>query len=181
MKKLNWNYSFLLIGVLSILNSCINNNPNTDKEGQDQLESLEIDHELSENELRYQEVFYVPIYSDIYVDNNNPKCLLSATLSIRNVSSTDTLFISKIEYFDTDGHSVRNYISKTIALPAMASVNYVVERDDETGGSGANFIVEVSAAHNISVPRIQAIMIGDYSNKGLSFVVEGEPLRAIEK
>lgn len=180
MARINWKNKFYLLGLISLLNSCITNNPNVDDKGVDQLESLEIDHELSVEELRYNEVFYVPIYSDIYVDNNNPTCLLSATLSIRNVSATDTLFINKIEYFDTDGRSVRNYISKAIALPSMASVNYVVERDDNSGGSGANFIVEVSASKNIPSPRIQAVMIGDYSNKGFSFVVDGEPMRTLE-
>lgn len=160
--------------------SCIENDPNKDESGQDQLKSLEIDRELSPENQRYSDTFYVPIYSDIYIDEQHPKNLLSATLSIRNVSDTDTLFVSKIDYYNTAGELVRHFIDQTIALPAMASVNYVVEREDETGGSGANFIVEVSASNNIAAPRIQAVMIGEYSNKGFSFSVDGSSVKRLE-
>lgn len=113
--------------------ACGNQNPNLDETGKDQLKSLELDHQVSKSDMVYQDLIYVPIYSDIYVDIQNPNCLLAATLSIRNTSYQDSLFVSQIDYFDTSGKLVKSYIDNPISLPPMATVNYVVERDDNTG------------------------------------------------
>ena len=80
------------------ISSCINQDPNVDEQGQAELKSLELDHQVNTSEMAFQDLIYVPIYSDIYVDIQNQKSLLAATLSIRNTSSTDSLVISKIDY-----------------------------------------------------------------------------------
>lgn len=144
-----------------------------DDKGVDELKSLELDHEIDKQEMDFQDVYYVPIYSDIYIDDQTPKSLLSATLSIRNTSYRDSLFVSKIDYFNTHGDLVRSYIDNPISLPPMATVNYVVEKEDDTGGSGANFIVALNAKNSKVKPLIQAVMIGQYSNKGFAFSTDG--------
>jgi hypothetical protein len=55
----------------------------------------------------------------------------------------------------------------------MATINYIIEREDMAGGHGANFIIALSAKSMEVRPVFQAIMIGYYSNKGISFVTEG--------
>ncbi|SFD03469.1 Protein of unknown function [Algibacter pectinivorans] len=156
-----------------ILNSCQNQNPNLNKSGEDELKSLEVEQTLDKDLVNFKDLIYVPIYSDIYIDNNNPEHLLAATLSIRNTSINDTLYISKIDYYNTGGTLVKNYINNTIILNPMATVNYVIEKEDTSGGSGANFIVEVSAKNRNTRPLIQAIMIGQFNNKSFSFSTDG--------
>jgi len=167
--------AFLFVTIL--LSSCTNKNPNVDESGKNQLKSLELDHQMNRNEMAYQDLIYVPIYSDIYVDAENQNCMLAATVSIRNTSYQDSLFISKIDYFNTAGELVRRYLDNPISLPPMATINYVVERDDDTGGHGANFIVALSS-RNITVrPVIQAIMIGHCSIKSVSFSTDGYSIK----
>jgi hypothetical protein len=55
----------------------------------------------------------------------------------------------------------------------MATVNYVIERDDITGGPGANFIIEMMGKQANLKPIVQAIMIGEMGNKGFSFSTDG--------
>lgn len=141
------------------------------------MKSLEMNHKIDKQEMHYQDIIYVPIYSDIYIDEQNPKNLLAATLSIRNTSYDDSLFISKIQYFNTHGDLVRNFIEKPISLPPMATVNHVIEKEDDTGGSGANFIVALNAKSSNVKPLIQAIMIGQYSNKGFAFSTDGYSIK----
>ena len=163
----------LLILPFSFL-SCGNNpNPNIDKSGEDELKALEIERAIGEEEQNYHDIIYVPIYSDIYVDQQNQKVLLAATLSIRNTSYSDSLFISKIDYFNTDGGLVRSYVENLISLPPMGTVNYVIEKEDDTGGPGANFIVEINSRNSDIKPLIQAVMIGQSGNKGFSFATDG--------
>lgn len=163
----------IFVLLIILIYSCKNPNPNLTSTGKDELIALEVDHNVNNLDQAFQDIIYIPIYSDIYIDQLNQKNLLSATLSIRNTSYTDSLFISKIDYFDTQGSLVRNYIDNLISLPPMATINYVIERDDESGGSGANFIVELSSNNTNVKPLIQAVMIGENGNKAFSFTTQG--------
>lgn len=166
-------YSTLVFPIIILVTSCVTENPNVDTTGKDQLKSHELGHQINRQEMTYQDLVYVPIYSDIYADEQNQKTLLAATLSIRNTSYQDSLFISKIDYFNTNGERVKSFINSPISLPPMATINYVIQRDDDTGGHGANFIVALNARNDTVKPVIQAIMIGYFSNKGISFITEG--------
>ncbi len=169
----------LILGIsyLIIFVSCTKTNPNTDETGADELASLEVSDPIEKSETEYSDVIYVPIYSDIYIDVNNQNSLLAATLSIRNTSYSDSLFISTIDYFNTDGSLVRSYVENQISLRPMATINYVIEREDDTGGSGANFIVRLSAKNANVKPIVQAVMVGQNGNKGFSFTTDGYSIK----
>lgn len=168
----------IILAAITLLAACQNFNPNLDnKTGKDELEALEIDHKITKEEQVYQDIIYIPIYSDIYVDQQYQNSLISATLSIRNTSYLDSLFITRIEYFNTEGDKVRSYIDNAISLKPMATVNYVIEKDDDTGGAGANFIVEISSPSKKVKPLIQAVMIGSVGNKGFAFTTNGQSIK----
>lgn len=170
----------LLLTVLPGLGACKYKNPNLTDTGKDQIKSLELDHQMDEMGIVFTDLLYVPIYSDIYVDEVNQRTLIAATLSIRNTSFTDSIFISKIDYYNTDGGLVRSYIDKMISLPAMATLNYVIKKEDDTGGSGANFIVELSYRNKSMNPVVQAIMIGEMNNKGFAFLADAHTINKFE-
>ena len=96
--------------------------------------------------------------------------------SIFNEYEFNNYDVSKIDYFDSNGSLVRSYIKKPIGIAPMGTVNYVIEKNDDTGGSGANFIVALNAKNKNVRPLIQAIMIGEYSNKGFAFSTDGYSL-----
>ena len=164
--------SFFVIAC-QFLVACENKNPNTNAGGEDILTVHEIDTPIERERLSYYDTIYVPIYSDIYVNSSNRSSLLAATLSIRNTSLRDSLFISTIDYFNTKGDLVRSYLEKPIVLMPLESVDYVIEKEDDAGGSGANFILTLSANHADINPVIQAVMIGNDGNKGFAFSTEG--------
>ena len=144
---------------------------------QDPIQELEkrskkVDH----SQFGYKQTFYVPIYSDIYTDRDNRKVLLSATLSVRNTTLKKSLYINKIDYYSTDGDLVKSYLTETIELPAMATLNYIVEKEEDKGGSGAKFIIEVEGIDETVKPVIEAVMIGNFSNKGFAFSTQGTPV-----
>lgn len=126
--------------------------------------------------LRHEEV-YVPVYSDIYNFDETTRFLLTVTLSLRNTSTTDSLYISKVDYYDSRGDLLRNYLSGTIVLRPLESVDFVVENREQKGGTGANFLVNWGSIRPITHPVIQAVMIGTTSQQGISFVTEGVTIR----
>ena len=99
----------LFLLVILFISSCQKPDPNTNEKGNDELTSLEVAEPIRRSDVAYEDIRYVPIYSDIYVDANNQQSLLAATLSIRNTSFTDSIFISQIDYFDTK-EIIRSFI-----------------------------------------------------------------------
>ncbi len=115
---------------------------------------------------------YVPVYSNIYQRTRNDRTSLTSTLSIHNTSETDTLFITRIDYFNTDGKLVKKYLEAPIYLNTFQTFEYVVDEKDDSGGSGANFVIEWYGDKKLN-PIFQAIMIGGLGSKSFSFTTEG--------
>jgi len=115
---------------------------------------------------------YVPIYSDIYNQTRDTRTLLTATLSIRNTSIKDSLFVNKIDYYNTQGDLVRSYIDSPIYLKPMESIDYVIEQQDTSGGSGANFLIDWYSKKQLN-PLFQAVMVGGLGAQAFSFTTEG--------
>ena len=174
------NMSVLLIAIMSLLSGCDQSaqDPNVllSEHQKDPIKELAITSDVDHSQFGYKQTFYVPIYSDIYTDRDARKVLLSATLSVRNTTLKKSLYINKIDYYDTDGALVKSYLDKPIELPAMATLNYIVEKEEDKGGSGANFIIEVEGVDETVKPVIEAVMIGNFSNKGFAFSTEGTPV-----
>ncbi|HSR70154.1 MAG TPA: DUF3124 domain-containing protein [Acidobacteriota bacterium] len=118
------------------------------------------------------QVVYVPAYSHVYHQAGVPH-LLTITLSVRNTSLDTEIIVKSVRYFDTRGNEVRSYLNKPVRLPALGTTEVVVERDDASGGSGANFLVEWYANSPVTEPIIEAVMIDTKSRQGISFARRG--------
>lgn len=116
---------------------------------------------------------YLSVYSDIYDMNENTRNLLTATVSIRNINSHDTVFIKKADYFDTEGNLIRSYIEQPIFVKPLETLEIVIHRADESGGSGANFIFEWAKKNNSNEPHFEAVMIWTTGTQGISFTTTG--------
>ena len=120
---------------------------------------------------------YVPIYSHIYHYNNQDDVMnLSATLSIRNTDLTNSIIITSVRYYDTDGKLIRQDIKSPVELKPLASTNFFIAANDTIGGSGANFIVEWVAEKTVYEPVIEAVMIST-SSQGISLVSPAKILK----
>jgi hypothetical protein len=121
---------------------------------------------------------YVPIYSSLYLgrDIKHDIVQLTSTLSIRNVSPRFPIVIESVRYYDSQGHAVREHLKTSAQLAALASVEFVVNEADTTGGPGANFLVRWSGAPGIDEPLIEAVMLGRSAQAGISFTSVGRVL-----
>lgn len=172
--------SILLLATMALLSGCDQTpqDPNVlySEKHQDPIQELEMTTAVDRSQFAYKQTFYVPIYSDIYIDRYNEKVLLSATLSIRNTTLEKSLYINKIDYYGTNGELIKSYIKNSIKLPPMATLNYIVEKEENKGGPGADFIIEVEALDDTVKPVIEAVMIGNFNNKAFAFNTQGTPV-----
>jgi hypothetical protein len=126
--------------------------------------------------LAVHQAAYVPVYSHIYYDGGRPY-LLEATLSVRNIDPKRPVYVSAVEYYDTNGKLAKKLVDRLIKLGPLQTIEFLVERHDVAGGSGANFIVEWHAASSEThPPLIEAVMVGRSGTNAISFVRKSEPL-----
>lgn len=163
-------FQFLILIILLCM-SCTETNPNLNRAGEDVLHVKEVF--IDPVELTHQDTVYIPVYSDIYSKSKNDRFLLTATLSIRNTSPADSIFVEEINYYDSHGDLVRSYIDRTLLLKPMQSIEYVIEEDDTSGGTGANFLVRWGARRSDLIPIFQGVMISTHGQQGISFITDG--------
>lgn len=125
------------------------------------------------NKLAKQQKVYVPAYSDIYHLDGNKRFLLTVTAVVRNTSLQDSVYVNKVDFFDSKGTLIRTYVPRTIAIGPLASAEFIVEYQEKQGGAGASFIIDWGSQNVSAKPLIQAVMIGTLSQQGISFITEG--------
>ena len=126
-----------------------------------------------------QRTVYVPVYSSMYLgrDIKLNMVQLSATMSIRNVSSRYPLVLNFVRYYDSSGHHLRDYVERPSELAPLATVEFVIQQADTAGGPGANFLVQWVGSADIDEPVIEAVMIGQSGNAGFSFTSPGRVVK----
>ena len=116
---------------------------------------------------------YVPIYSHVYQGIKGKPYNLSALLSIRTVDVNNSITITAVKYYNDHGELVKNYFKQPVVIPPMGTKEVYLPERDTKGGSGANFTVQWESGTKVSVPIIQAVMIGTAATQGISFVCNG--------
>ena len=122
---------------------------------------------------------YVPIYSHIYADDRyrDTPFLLTATLSIRNTDPNRPFTLKSVNYYDSKGILLQQYLDKPMTIEPLGSTRYIVPESETKGGSGAKFLVEWESGSPVSEPIIESVMIGTKMQQGISFISTGRVIK----
>ena len=106
------------------------------------------------------ETLYLPIYSHIWhgeMDRKGQpmKTLVSVSVSIRNTDPVRAIRISSAQYYDTDGRKLREYLTSPKTIGPMGTYELFVPRSDDSGGSGANFVIAWKSDSPASLPVVE--------------------------
>lgn len=118
---------------------------------------------------------YVPVYSHVYAESGTSLIYLTATLSIRNTSFTESFYVTDVIYYGSQGEVLKHYVDSTLLVKPMTSIEFVIARIDAKGGAGANFVVKWGAFTTGAQPLIQTIM--NEGNAGTSFITNGVEMK----
>ena len=157
---------FTALFVSALLFSC--------NEPQEKPISKNIDQEerkakLSASDSLYTGKSYLPVYSQIYHHEAQKTVNLTITVSLRNVSASDTLFLKSAKLFDTAGQEVKQYLNHPVYLTPMETVEVVIAEMDTAGGTGGNFIFDWAIGDQNNPPLFEAVMISTLGQQGISF------------
>jgi len=125
---------------------------------------------------------FLPIYSHMLYGNigrsgNTSKVLLSALVSIRNTDGKRPLRLVSARYYETQGKFLREYLPTPVILPPFGTLELFVELHDESGGSGANFIIRWDAEAAINPPLVEALHANMDSGKAVIFTTQAVPVQ----
>lgn len=125
-------------------------------------------------------IVYVPVYSSLHlgVSTKTQTVELAATVSVRNTSAVHPITLQWVRYYDSLGKKVRDYLDTPSALPPLGSVEFVIQRADTSGGPGANFLIHWDGPANVDAPLIEAVMVSQDVNVGLSFTSRGQVVKS---
>jgi len=124
------------------------------------------------------QVLYMPVYSNIpHLKKHDYN--LSAFLAIHNTDLTYRIKITKVDYFNTDGILIKNFISSDQQIQPLATKIFTIPKEDQSG-AGANFLVEWIADKPVNEPLIESVIKDLSGNKGISFLSQGRIIREIE-
>jgi hypothetical protein len=121
----------------------------------------------------FSQTVYVPAYSSIFHGNNFKALDLAVTLSIRNTNLKNPITISKVNYYDNSGKLIKQYITGLRKINPLETVNFVIRESENTGDTGANFIIKWQAGKKVNPPLIESVMIGTSGQQGISFASRG--------
>jgi len=136
---------------------------------------------LDTTSLKYREMVYVPVYSDIYYLDGTKRFLLTTTISARNISLKDSAYVLSAVYNDSFGKLLRSFTTTPILLKPLESIEFVIEDKEDKGGAGASFIVDWGGNINSGQLFFQSVMIGTSGQQGISFTANGIKIGQKEK
>ncbi|SMC64483.1 Protein of unknown function [Desulfocicer vacuolatum DSM 3385] len=122
------------------------------------------------------QTIYVPAYSHIYSGNQERPFLLTVTVSIRNIDPGQSITIMSVDYYETQGNLLTQFMETPVILKPLGAIRYVIPEKDKAGGSGANFIVKWKSGKSVNPPIVESIMIGAKSGQGISFTSRGQAI-----
>lgn len=127
------------------------------------------------------QVLYLPIYSHVWhgeLDNTGQptKALVSISVSIRNTDPVKSIRISSAQYYDTDGKKLREYVTLPKTIGPMGTHEIFVPRSDDTGGSGANFVISWKSDTPVSPPVVEGLHANLSVGRSIAFTTWARPI-----
>lgn len=129
------------------------------------------------------QTLYLPIYSHVWhgdLDSRGEpaKALVSVSVSIRNTDPARAIRVMSAQYFDTDGKRLREYVSAPRLVQPMATFELFIPRGDDTGGSGANFVIVWKSEAPASPPIVEGFHANLPAGRSIAFTTFARPIPA---
>ena len=124
------------------------------------------------------QTIYVPAYSEMFISRDRTLDL-AVTLTIHNTDFANPIILTSVRYYDTQGQLLREYLTEPRQLGPLASTDFFVDANEQSGGLGTNFIVEWVAEQPVFEPIVEAIMLNTSNNQGISLTSPGRVINQL--
>ena len=127
------------------------------------------------------QTLYLPIYSHVWhgdLDSRGEpaKALVSVSVSIRNTDPARAIRVLSAQYYDTDGKRLREYVPAPRMVQPMGTFELFIPRGDDTGGSGANFVIVWKSDAPASPPIVEGFHANLPAGRSIAFTTSARPI-----
>ena len=127
------------------------------------------------------QALYLPIYSHIWhgdLDSRGEpaKALVSISVSIRNTDPLKPIRVMSAQYYDTGGKKLREYVASPRTIQPMGTFELFIPRGDDTGGSGANFVIVWKCDSPASPPIVEGFHANLPAGRSIAFTTFARPI-----
>lgn len=137
---------------------------------------LPVHHGAWAASLSQGQTVYVSVYSAVRIGDHGNPFPLAATLCIRNTDRTHAITVRSVDYYDSSGKLLKHYLDAPQRVAPMAAMDSFIRSSDMSGGLYPSFLVRWDSSAKVSEPVIEAIIVGDRSGQGISFISKGHVL-----
>lgn len=116
---------------------------------------------------------YLSVYPYIFHFSEEQTLNLTVTVSLRNTSSSDSVFVLDASYFSIGGALMKKYFDEPVFLKPLETVKIILNQSDPKGREGGSFVFDWAAPAGVSEPLFEAVMISTVGQQGLSFRTQG--------
>ena len=129
------------------------------------------------------QLLYLPVYSHIWhgeVDGKGvpAKTLVSVLVSVRNTDPAKAIRVTSAQYYDTDGKRIKEYVTAPRSIPPMGTYELYVPTSDDSGGSGANFVIAWKADSGVSTPVVEAVHVNLTVGRSVVFITNARAIQS---
>jgi hypothetical protein len=127
------------------------------------------------------QTLYLPIYSHIWHGDTTAgsapqRTLMSVSVSIRNTDPKLPIRVLSAQYYDTDGRKLKDYVPAAKTIGPMGTYEIFIPRSDDTGGSGANFVIAWRSEAPVNAPLVEAVHANLPAGRAIVFTTSARPL-----
>lgn len=113
-------------------------------------------YSLDTSQVRHTKQVYVPVHFVGKTKSGLPAT--RASLKIRNTSFADSMYISRVAYYDTHGTLLKNFVDSVWLVKPMATAEVTV-RSNEFKTTGDNFVVQWHSKDSLHQPIVQVVSL----------------------
>lgn len=138
-------------------------------------------YELRNNNIKLVrgQILYLPIYSNIPHQTDSTKIDMSAFIAIHNTDFYNNIIIQKVQYFDTKGKLVHDFLPNTSKkIGPLETEDFYIPYQDQSG-VGANFLIEWVSDSLVTEPLVESISINTIIHNNVAVLSQGKIIKEI--
>jgi hypothetical protein len=129
------------------------------------------------------QLLYLPVYSHILhgeVDKGGKpaRMMVSVLVSVRNTDPKRAIRVTSAQYYDTEGKRIKEYVTAPRSIAPLGTYELYVPTSDDSGGSGANFLIAWKADTAVNPPVVDALHVNLPVGRSIVFITSARVIQA---
>jgi len=121
---------------------------------------------------------FLPLVEYVYLGRRNTPYFLDNKVVIHNADPEQPVTITRLTRHDSQGKRVAVLLKDPLTLAPLASWHLLLPQREAKSGPTGSVLLSWKSAKPASPPQVQCIIVGSAGQQGISFINQGQVVRA---